>query len=220
MVIDFFSAEKAMKLQTLLSYRVLSELDNYSSISINKVHYIAAFDSSYTRDKQCAVVVVYDVKKDTIVEKAYSITNIYVPYIPGLLAFREIPGYMRAYSKLYIKPDIIIVDGHGLSHPRAFGIATHLGLILDKPSIGVAKSHLYGEITEEDGGKVIQAHGKVVGVVLEHERSKLYVSIGYKIRLQDAVNFVKKLLVEGKKLPIPLQEADKYSKIIKTKYCK
>ncbi|MEM1596348.1 MAG: endonuclease V [Desulfurococcaceae archaeon] len=219
---ELFSVEKAARLQVMLSRRVLNELDRFPLLDFSKIKYIAAFDSSYAGGKQCAVAVVYDCSLHTVVEKTYSAVNVKVPYIPGFLAFREIPGYMRAYSKLTIEPDLILVDGHGLAHPRAFGIATHIGLVLGKPSIGVAKHRLYGEIIKDEVSKrrIIIAHGRTIGEVIEHNNSELYVSIGYRIRLEDAVKLVKNLLVENKKLPIPLQLADEYSKIIKNKYCK
>lgn len=219
MVKFLFNTERARKLQEILSARVLSELPDFPRIDASKLTYIAAFDSAYTDSKQCAVVVLYDYTRRAVIERSYAVIEAKVPYIPGLLAFREVPGYMRALSKLSIKPQLILVDGHGLSHPRSFGIATHLGLVLGVPSIGVAKKHLYGEVFETpDKRKLIRAHGLVVGEILEHEGRKLYVSVGYKIHLEDAVNIVKSLLVKGIDLPIPLHEADKYSKIIKRRY--
>jgi len=214
-----FSVERAKKLQEELSVRVLSEFYNTPPLDTNRLVYIAAFDSAYANSKQYAVVVLYDYARRAVIEKNYAVVDVKVPYIPGLLAFREVPGYMRAYMKIPVKPQLILVDGHGLSHPRSFGIATHLGLVLGLPSIGVAKKHLYGEIFETSNGrKQIRAHGLVVGEVLEHEGKKLYVSIGYKIRLEDAVYVMKSLLVKGVELPIPLHEADKYSKLIKRKH--
>ncbi|MEM2353838.1 MAG: endonuclease V [Desulfurococcaceae archaeon] len=218
MVVAIFSVERAMKLQLLLSRRVLEELDAFPPLDFSKIRYVGAFDSSYARSTQCAVIVVYDLANSRVVEKAYSAVRIHVPYIPGLLAFREVPGYMRVLRKIVTVPDVVLVDGHGLSHPRAFGIATHMGLVLGKPSIGVAKSHLYGEIIERGGRKLIHAHGKPVGEVLEHEGALLYVSVGYRVRLEDAVKLVKSLLTEKKRLPIPLQIADEYTKVIKAKY--
>lgn len=212
-----FSVERAALLQKLLAERVLRELV-MEKHKLGSVKLVAGFDSAYSGGKQYAAVVVFDVERHAVVEKAYDIVEVKVPYIPGLLAFREVPGYVRAYSKLRVKPDVILVDGHGLAHPRAFGIATHLGLVLGKPSIGVAKKKLYGEIIEERGRRLIKAHGLVVGEVLVHEGAELYISIGYKVPLDDAVQLVKNLLVKGSKLPIPLEEADKYSKQLKKKH--
>jgi deoxyribonuclease V len=214
-----FNVERAKKLQEELSIKVLSEFYNTPPLDTSRLIYIAAFDSAYANSKQYATVVLYNYAKRAVIEKNYVIVDVKVPYIPGLLAFREIPGYMRAYMKIPIKPQLILVDGHGLSHPRSFGIATHLGLVLGLPSIGVAKKHLYGEVFETSNGRrQIRAHGLIVGEILEHEGRKLYVSIGYRIRLEDAVNIVKNLLVKGIELPIPLYEADKYSKLIKKQH--
>lgn len=187
-------------------------------LNINKVRYIAGFDSSYRGNTQYAVVVVYDVHSRITVERAHSTVEVNVPYIPGLLAFRELPGYIKAYNKLRVKPEIMLVDGHGLTHPRAFGIASHLGLVLDKPSIGVAKSHLYGTVINQSNRKLVKAHGRIVGEILVHEGEQIYISIGYKIKLEDAVEIVKRLLVPGRKLPLPIQIADEYSKIIKSRH--
>ncbi|MEM4718141.1 MAG: endonuclease V [Desulfurococcaceae archaeon] len=206
-------------MQSRLSQLVLKSIEEAPRLYQDKIRFIAAFDSSYIRGNQCAVVVIYDLSRGNIIEKEFAIEQVNVPYMPGFLAFREIPGYMRAYSKLHVEPDLVLVDGHGLAHPRSFGIASHLGLVLDKPSIGIAKHKLYGEIIHGDQALYIYAHGRKIGVILRHMNTDLYVSIGYKIRLEDAVDIVKKLLVEGKKLPIPLQEADEYSKTIKNKYC-
>lgn len=196
----------------------MSELDSTPPLDLEKIRYVAAFDSSYREDKQYAVAVVYDLRGSCVVDRSLSTVSVKVPYIPGLLAFRELPGYMRAYAKLRVDPDVIMVDGHGLSHPRAFGIATHFGLVAGKPSIGVAKSHLYGEIVEDGNRKLIRAHGRVVGEVIERLEAKLYVSIGYKVDLKSATELVRRTLVEGEKLPVPLQLADKYSKIIKSRH--
>lgn len=213
-----FNAEKAAALQKLLAEKALRETLEATPLEPGSVRYIAGFDSAYKGETQYAVMVVYDILSRTVVQRVFEAVDVKAPYIPGLLAFREVPGYVRAYKKTTVEPNILIVDGHGLAHPRAFGIATHLGLVLGKPSIGVAKSKLYGDIVEQDGRRVIRAHGLVVGEVLEHENTKLYVSIGYKIRLEDAVNTVKSLLEKGRRLPIPLDEADKYSKQVKHKH--
>lgn len=213
-----FSIERAMALQKILAEKALKDTLSVKPVNLDRVRFIAGFDSAYRDDRQYAVVVVYDTVSKLIVQRVFDVVQARVPYIPGLLAFREVPGYMRAYSKLSVEPDILVVDGHGLSHPRAFGIATHLGLVIGKPSIGVAKRRLYGEVLEQDGKKLIRAHGLIVGEVLKHEDTDLYVSIGYMIRLDDAVNIIKSMLVKGKKLPTPLEEADTYSKMIKRKY--
>ena len=118
------------------------------------------------------------------------------PYVPGLLSFREIPALLKAFESITSIPDMLICDGQGIAHPRRFGIACHLGLILDIPAIGVGKSRLTG-----DHGKVPALKGRwcpltdgdeVIGAVLRTRRGvkPVYVSIGYRISLESAVDVV------------------------------
>ena len=118
------------------------------------------------------------------------------PYVPGLLSFREVPAVLEALAKLSVKPDLLLCDGQGLAHPRRFGIACHLGVLADLPSIGVAKSRLIGShstIAETRGSQVpLMDSDERIGVVLRtRTRVKpLYVSIGHRIGLTTAVQFV------------------------------
>ena len=135
------------------------------------------------------------------------------PYIPGLLSFRELPLLVSAFNKLSNKPDLILVDGQGLAHPRRLGIASHLGLFLDIPTIGCAKSRLCGThklLTSNKPGSYTQLidNDEVIGVVLRTKsKSKpLYVSIGHKIDLPSSIHWVKKCL-KGYRLPEPCRLA-------------
>jgi deoxyribonuclease V len=121
------------------------------------------------------------------------------PYIPGLLSFRESPAILTAWEQLSPKPDLVMVDGQGIAHPRGLGIASHLGLWIDCPTIGVAKSRLYGTHAEpgpEKGDHVPLYHErdpkKVIGVVLRSRPgvTPLYVSPGHLIDLEHSVRFV------------------------------
>src|SRR5262249_45776038 len=96
----------------------------------------------------CVVLSARDMK---IVEESSVVEKQVFPYIPGLLGFREAPGLIRAFNELKQKPDLIMIDGHGISHPRGFGIASHIGVLLNVPTIGVAKSILVGEAAGELG---------------------------------------------------------------------
>jgi deoxyribonuclease V len=139
------------------------------------------------------------------------------PYVPGLLAFREAPVLARAFEKLERTPDLLLVDGHGLSHPRRFGLACHLGLLLDVPTIGVAKSRLVGRHEEpppEAGGRAELRDGPdLLGLVLRtRDRvSPVYVSVGHRIGLQQAAEWVLRVC-RGYRLPEPTRLADKLSK--------
>jgi deoxyribonuclease V len=135
------------------------------------------------------------------------------PYIPGLLSFREIPPILRAWKDLRTRPDLLLCDSHGTAHPRGFGMASHLGLELGIPSIGCAKSHLFGSYEEpgEQRGErasVIDRAGRVIGAVLRTRTGvrPVYVSPGHMIDIRTAVRFV--LACSPKyRIPVPLSMA-------------
>jgi len=139
------------------------------------------------------------------------------PYIPGLLAFREGPGVLRAIRALRATSYICMVDAHGLAHPRRFGLACFVGLALDHPTIGVAKSLLYGWVK---GSHVLDEHGYPIAesVVLPGSGKTIYVSVGHKISLRDAVRIVRYCLTTRGPVPIKLahEEVTKEKWRIKT----
>lgn len=135
------------------------------------------------------------------------------PYIPGLLGFREAPALTRAFQCLSKRPDLIFVDGHGISHPRSLGIASHLGVLLDIPTIGVAKSILIGQTSgslgEEVGSQVplMWKNREIARLLRTKKRSNpLIISTGHKISLDSAVSLVQKCL-RGYRLPEPTRQA-------------
>ena len=135
------------------------------------------------------------------------------PYVPGLLSYREIPPLLEALKKLRGKPDIILCDGQGIAHPRGLGLASHLGLVLGIPTIGCAKSPLYGEF-EEPGAErgstspIKDPQGRTIGsVVRTRDRTRpLYVSVGHRITLKKAVSIVMDCL-KSFRIPEPLRAA-------------
>lgn len=204
--------ERAKRLQKLLGERALRELDNYPDIDLSELTYISGVDASYFKNEVIGVAVLLDARSLKLVTYSTSRKKPQIPYIPGLLAFREAPAVISALTKLPEKPDLIVVDGHGLSHPRAFGIATHIGLVLKTASIGVAKKPLYGEVKLIEGRELIIAHGRRVGALIEHGGTRLYVSVGYGVSLMSAVKLIECMLKPGVKLPLPTHEADSISK--------
>lgn len=135
------------------------------------------------------------------------------PYIPGLLSFREIPPILEAWKRLARPPDLLLCDGHGIAHPRGFGVASHLGLVLDVPTIGCAKSHLFGSFEEPDEGRgarapVLDRAGGTIGAVLRTRAGTrpVFVSVGHRIDLRTAVRFV--LACSPRyRIPVPLRLA-------------
>lgn len=135
------------------------------------------------------------------------------PYIPGLLGFREAPVLIECYKKLSITPDLIMVDGHGVSHPRGLGIASHIGVMLDMPTIGVAKSILVGTpaypLSPEVGSLApLIWKNKEIGMLLRTKKrcNPLIISVGHKITLEEAIEFVFYSL-NRRRLPIPTLQA-------------
>lgn len=135
------------------------------------------------------------------------------PYIPGLLGFREAPVLVQAFEQLQKKPDLIFVDGHGISHPRGLGIASHIGVLLDIPTIGVAKSILVGTpegILGEDVGSYVPLKwkGKEIGRLLRTKKrcAPLIISVGHKVTLQEAIKWVLSCLKKWR-LPEPTRKA-------------
>lgn len=144
--------------------------------------------------RSAAVVMSYPELEIAEIETAEGKLNF--PYIPGLLSFREVPLVWVALQQLSIEPDLIMVDGHGIAHPRRFGIASHLGLLLDIPTLGCAKSRLCGthsSVPSAAGGfSELMDDGEIIGAVL---RSKvgvrpIYISIGHRIDLSTAIQWV------------------------------
>jgi len=123
------------------------------------------------------------------------------PYIPGLLAFREAPSVLRAIRSLRAGPYVCLVDAHGLAHPRRFGLASFIGVALDRPTVGVAKSLLYGTVHDN---RVLDEGGCQIAEVLPLPQSQkaIYVSVGHKVSLKDAVRIVKHCLTAHGPAPI------------------
>jgi deoxyribonuclease V len=138
------------------------------------------------------------------------------PYLPGLLSFREMPPLLAAIDQLDTMPDVFICDGHGLAHPRRFGLACHLGIWLGRPTIGCAKTRLCGRHTEPatERGATVQLHGReVIGAVVRTRTNvkPVYVSVGHQVTLSDAVEIVLGCTPRYR-LPEPVRMAHKMAK--------
>ena len=136
-----------------------------------------------------------------------------MPYIPGFLSFREYPALLAAWEQLHQKPDLVLVDGHGISHPRRLGVASHFGLLVDVPTIGVAKKRLCGKfepLSEEPGScQLLTDKGEPLAWVLRSKKrcNPLFVSTGHRVSLDTALLWVNRCLM-GYRLPEPTRWAD------------
>ena len=162
-----------------------------------------------------AGVIVYSYPEMKEIERVWAKRPLTFPYVPGLLSFREIPTLTAAFAKLKNRPDLILVDGHGFAHPRRVGIASHLGLVLDCPTVGCAKSVLCGEAEEpadEAGAASELIHKQEVIAIALRSRigcRPIYISTGHRVSLASAVKFGLSVL-DGHRVPRPTREADRF----------
>lgn len=160
-----------------------------------------------------AVIVVLSWPQLELVEYQIARLPTQLPYIPGLLSFREVPGLMAAWEKIQHKPELVFVDGQGIAHPRRFGVASHFGLLADVATIGVAKSRLCGDdvpLSEEPESYLpLMAGEDQLGWVLRSKKrcKPLYISPGHKIDFSSSLTWVKQCL-RGYRLPEPTRFAD------------
>jgi len=199
---------QALELQRQLASRVSR------NSGVIDPHFIAGVDISVDRvmGKAKGAVVVLSYPELKVLETKVVEGGVDFPYIPGLLSFRESPLTLAACEKLSITPDLVLVDGQGIAHPRRFGLASHLGLFLDTPTIGCAKSLLCGRHDKPDlepGSYAEVSDGnETIGVALrtKHGVKPVYVSIGHKIDLQTAIRWVLECC-RGYRLPEPTRLA-------------
>jgi deoxyribonuclease V len=156
------------------------------------VRTVAGLDVAYDGDRLAAAIVVLDAADLSVRDTAVARGTPAFPYVPGLFAFREIPALLDALAKLTVRPDVLICDGHGLAHPRRFGLAAHLGVLTDLPSFGVGKTRLIGDWApvgdnRGDRSALIDA-GETVGAVLRTQKGvkPVFVSVGHRMDLDSA----------------------------------
>jgi deoxyribonuclease V len=204
------TVEEARELQSHLK----NEIDVSSRLYLSSVKIVAAADISFNKYENllyAAVVLVHFPDLETIsVHRIKTLAGF--PYIPGYLSFREAPPIIEIFRQIKIEPDVLLCDGQGIAHPRAFGLASHLGLLLDIPSIGCAKSLLVGEfqkpgLTRGSASDLIY-DGKTVGRVLrtrDHVKP-IFVSTGHKVNISDALQLVLSCCPRYR-IPEPIRQA-------------
>ena len=190
------SPTAAIALQKTLAERI----ERYDRLG--DIHLLAGVDVGFEDAGQTtrAAVAVLDAVTLAVVDQAVARRPTSFPYIPGLLSFREIPAVLEAFAALHRAPDLLLVDGQGIAHPRRIGIASHLGLLLDLPSIGVGKSRLVGKAEEPGRDKgcwtPLMDKGETIGAVLRSRTgiAPLYISIGHRVCLDTALAWTQRAL--------------------------
>ncbi len=208
------SEKEARQIQSRL--RPLVQTSN--GFDPTQIKTVAGIDCSLKEEGR-AVVVVLSFPELQIIDQAVTTRPLTFPYIPGLLSFRETPVVLDAIEKLKIRPDVLMVDGQGYAHPRRFGIACHLGVFLDIPSIGCAKSVLTGHFEElgpnpgDQAPLIDKRTGETIGMAVRTKlkTNPMIISVGHKIDLATAVDLVLKC-ERGYRLPETTRIADKISK--------
>ena len=186
--------------------------------SFGELKTVAGADISILKSEKKLIcgIIVFSYPDLTEIERVYSEVEENFPYIPGLLAFREGPAIIETYGKLAVKPDVLILDGQGTAHPRGVGIACHVGVLLDVPAMGIAKSRLYGSFEEPGTEKgswtpLTSREGECIGAVLRTKdgTKPVFVSPGHRIDLESALE-IALACSKGLRIPEPTRLADKY----------
>ncbi len=187
---------------------------------MKKPIFVAGVDASFIGDKVIGVACLFKYPELIPIEDAYAVMKVSFPYIPGFLSFREGPAIIEALNRLKTKPDLILCDGQGIAHPKRLGIASHIGILIDIPTIGCAKSRLIGKYKEPKSKKgewtQLEHKGEIIGAVLRTRDyvKPVFVSPGHRTDLKTSIKIV--LACTGKfRIPEPVRRADSISKKIK-----
>jgi deoxyribonuclease V len=179
----------------------------------DEIKLVGGVDQAFKDNEVISAVVVCDYKTMKVIERQYSVVKTNVPYIPSYLSYREAPAIIEAVNKLENKPDILLIDGHGIAHPRKIGLASHVGLSLDIPTIGIAKALLVGEVKE--GRIIIEESTRGYTLTTKEHANPLFVSPGNKVSLKSSLEIVKNCIRLPHKLPEPLHLAHRYTNKIR-----
>ncbi len=200
---------EAMLLQQRLAAKVIN------TDQLNEVKLIAGVDVAYAKSSEqtVAAVVILDADTLQVIESVSTEYHAQFPYIPGLFSFRELPPLIKAFEQLNHSPDLVVCDGQGYAHPRRFGLACHLGVLFDMPTIGCGKTKLIGEHgqpdTERGASVPLWDNGETIGSVLRTQSNinPIYISIGHRISLATACQWILKLSPKYR-LPETTRKAD------------
>jgi deoxyribonuclease V len=206
--------QKAQALQKELSEKIILR----STFALSEIRTVAGIDTHYDEIWAVAAVVNMDLMNLNTIDFAAAKEMVDYPYIPGLFSFREGPAILSALKKLQTLPDLLIFDGQGIAHPRRFGLACHIGLLVDIPSIGCAKTKLIGQYSEPHSAKgsftYLDDLGETIGAAVRTRNcvKPVYVSIGHRINLEDSIKIILQCC-DKYRLPEPIRRADKLARL-------
>lgn len=204
----------------LIQTQLASKINLSDKIDINNITTFAGVDCTFVEKdgKTTCISCITVLDRDfNLVEVVYGQTEVYIPYIPTFLAFREIPAIIKAYQSLNTTPDIFIFDGQGILHPRKMGIATHFGVITDTVTVGCGKSHLYGKFESPENSPMsftpVWAEDEIRGYCLRVKKNTnpLFISPGNNISVSSSLYVIIKI-IKGYKLPEPVRLSHNFLK--------
>ncbi len=211
-----FTLQEAREVQNLLQKKVRIVPVEHEP------RYVAGVDAAFSEDRVFAAACLFRFQDLTLWEQASLSRKLSFPYVPGFLSFREGPAIIAALDRLSRRPDLILVDGQGIAHPRGFGIASYLGVLTGVPTIGCAKSRLIGEYEEplekKGSWSALRSEGNVIGAVLRTRDNTrpLFVSPGHRTDLYSAIRLIL-ACTRNYRIPEPLRCADMLSKKTKAR---
>lgn len=219
--------EKYIEIQRELQ----KQIDFHNRINVASIKNVAGVDLAYWNmngdEYAVCCIVVLNYENQEVVEKKYAVGKITVPYVPGCLAFRELPIFLKTYETVDTDVDIFFFDGNGYLHPQHMGVATHAGIIINKPTIGVAKSYLKINNTDFCMPSIkqfaytdIKIDNEIYGRVLRTQSGvkPVFLSIGNKIDLDTAMQITNTLVTKDSHIPLPTRLADIMTHEIRKKY--
>jgi deoxyribonuclease V len=207
------SREKLLKVQQTVA-KIAIIKDNFKDIL-----FIAAADQAFLDKLIISGIILMDFDSLEIIERAFSIQPVSFPYISTFLSFREGPAIVNAFKKLKTRPDLLLIDGAGINHPRNVGLATHIGVALDVPTIGITKKILCGKGVEPSNvgetSPLVYMDRTVGWLLKSSQKSKpIVVAPGHRVSLESSISIVKSCL-RGHKLPEPARLAHEYANMCK-----
>jgi deoxyribonuclease V len=200
----------------------LRSLVRHVALRPDRVRLAGAADVTFlgSKDMVAACIVVFDLATKTVLEEQAAVRRVRFPYVPGFLTFREGPPVLAAWEKLSLRPDVMLFDGHGIAHPRRLGIASHMGVLLDVPSVGCAKRRLVGEhVTpglKKGDTAPLTLEGETVGAVVRTRAGvkPVFVSPGHRADLPSSVSLVLSLCSRYR-IPDPARRAHQLTQEIR-----